>query len=134
MSTKRPPRSDKRRPVDLAACQITARRHEQDTARVLPGKLTPGSGSLGQPGDIDTILFLVECKYHSGRAIEIRLDVLEKIDREARAAGKTPLLALRFPDVKGGTPRDWVLGPIALAVSAIKAASRQADSATALKE
>ena len=55
-------------------------------------------------GDVETPEWLVECKRTDSKAISLSLAVIEKIEAEAVALGKEPLIALEI-----GNRRVYVL-------------------------
>ena len=86
--------------------------HEQWVARATGGRPTPGSGALGDPGDVDAGRFRFECKQTSARSYRIRLAEVEKIQREAASCGQTPAMAFRFSGLEPGVEQDWVMLPM----------------------
>lgn len=61
------------------------------------GRRTPASGALWfQKGDVVTDSFLIEAKRTDKNSMSIRLDVWEKIRREALLSGRIPLLAVEI--------------------------------------
>ena len=87
-------------------------RSERKTAKRLDGRSRPGSGAVeGAKGDIDLPAFLAENKTTEHKSLSLKLDWLEKIDREAREEGKSPALSIQFVDKMGNPLRfgRWVL-------------------------
>ncbi len=75
---------------------------EKRLSKTLGGTLRPNSGAVeGAKGDIVVGKTLVEAKSTTGRSIKIEHSWLGKISKEARDAGKTPLLALSFTSEDG---------------------------------
>ena len=76
---------------------------EHDLAELLDGKLTPGSGSKGQKGDVKSSMFLGEAKYREqgearGSYVVVDLQWLETIWEHARRDGRHPVLAIENLD------------------------------------
>lgn len=87
---------------------------ERRAAKRLKGQRRPGSGALdGAKGDIVKKRFLIESKATKNASIVVKLEWLEKIDKEALDAGKDPALLLQFVDAAGNPWRGsgWVLLP-----------------------
>lgn len=82
----------------------TPKAMERRIAKALGGRRIPLSGSLSfMPGDVITDKFLVECKLRgsSGKKhISIEKDWLKKIEREAQALTKVPLLIFKYKNDK----------------------------------
>jgi hypothetical protein len=77
---------------------------ERRIAKALGGKRIPLSGSLSSmPGDVVTERFLVECKLRGSsgkKQIAIEKAWLRKIEKEAQAQGRIPLLVFKYKDDK----------------------------------
>lgn len=86
--------------------------HEIFVARALGGRTTPGSGALGDPGDVDADLFRIECKESGARIFKLRLAQIEKIYAEAVRCGQTPAMAFRFGSLQADVEQDWIMLPI----------------------
>lgn len=90
------------------------RRSEERAARRTGASRHPGSGALdGLKGDLSLDDFKIESKSTAGKSLSVRLDWLEKIDREAREVGRRPALLLQFTDDLGRLRRggSWVAVP-----------------------
>ncbi len=72
---------------------------EKDVARLLNGRITPGSGSKNQKGDVVSNTYLVECKQRSAVPFPFELPWLETIVTYASEQHKIPMLA--FEDGQG---------------------------------
>lgn len=98
------------------AQQARAVRHERETAKALDGHTTVASGSLGQKGDVWAVRgkdqLLVECKMTVKQSLSLKIEWLEKVLSQAIAAGRKPLMVLRFTQLKYASKRDWVLLPL----------------------
>lgn len=79
-------------------------RQEARLAQALSGSRRPGSGAFwSAKGDVRTADQLIEAKQTGKKQITLRADVLRKIELEAVAEGRTPVLAI---EVAG---RDYVV-------------------------
>jgi hypothetical protein len=97
--------------ADLEKRKAASARHEKRVARLLHGRQMPGSGSLGQPGDVKTETFLISCKQTEGRTLRINVADLEQIVREAENEHRTPLMAFETTHHQGGE-QDWAMLPV----------------------
>lgn len=115
-SHHRSPRSvtfqDEKRGRQLQISKAASQEHERRVAAALGGKTLPGSGSLGQPGDVRTDLLLVSCKYTDQRTLRINVEDIEKASREADEQDLTPIMAFDLASVEAGCEGDWVLVPL----------------------
>lgn len=86
---------------------------ERRLARELGGRTTPGSGAGGMKGDVRTPDEMIEAKTTSKRQFILKLDALEKLETEARASGKQPVLIVQFADSERPFlhHREWVVLP-----------------------
>jgi hypothetical protein len=94
--------------------QTRSRSQEKRLAHTLGGRVTPGSGSGSVKGDVHTPEDMVEAKTTSKSQFTLRLDVLRKLEHEAKMAGKRPRLVLQIED---GSPlflfhNEWVILPM----------------------
>lgn len=115
-----------------ARLQMRRRRgqaHERRLAKALGGEQVPGSGALGEPGDVRTRDFLVQCKSVENRALDFRVAVIEKADAEAVNEGRTPLIAFEFLALSDDIGKDWVLMPLRV-FDALLAARKAATDAS----
>lgn len=99
----------------LTRKRATGRASERRVAATLRAKPTPASGALPWAhGDMNKGQLRIEAKATTKASMGVRLDWLEKIQREANEGGKIPALTISF--VTGnGTSRpsgDWVLLPL----------------------
>jgi len=91
----------------------TAQEHR--VARAVGGRRVSGSGaSMFSKGDVRADRFLIECKRTVHGSIGVKKVWLDKIAREAAAAGKEPALAI---EIAGGPEdahgeRDWIMVPL----------------------
>jgi hypothetical protein len=89
-----------------------ASRHEQRIASAFKGRCVPGSGSLGESGDVKAPGLYVSCKSTKLRDLRIvECDHIIELARQAEDEGATPVIALEFPDIPGDVDRDWLLIP-----------------------
>lgn len=97
---------------------------EARVAKIVGGKKQRGSGSsIYAKGDViqksgeahDMSKFLIECKQTIHASLSVKGAWLDKISKEAIAAGKEPALAI---EIKGMTSnvaeRDWVAVPMSV--------------------
>lgn len=92
----------------------TGRKAEKHLTKRLGGRACIGSGNqAGDKGDVNLPEYLVEAKATEADSYSIKLDLLAKITREARAKQKYPAFAVTF--VTGnGRPKpfgSWVMVP-----------------------
>jgi len=72
-----------------------SQKQEKRLASKYDGQVSAASGAFwSRKGDVRSDRFLIEAKYTAAKSISIRLDVLEKIEREAIKDSRTPVLAL----------------------------------------
>lgn len=99
----------------LTRKRATGRASERRVAATLRAKPTPASGALPWAhGDMNKGRWRIEAKSTVKDSISLKLDWLEKIQREANEGGKFPALTVTF--VTGdGRPRpagDWAMIPL----------------------
>jgi hypothetical protein len=84
--------------------RTTHKAMERRIAKLLGGRRIPLSGSLfSMPGDVITDRFLVECKLRGSsgkKQIAIEKAWLTKIEKEAKAQGRIPLLVFKYKNDK----------------------------------
>jgi hypothetical protein len=79
---------------------------------MLNGKRQPLSGANEMAkGDVRSEYFLGEAKQTQGKSLSLKLEWLEKIDGEAMAVDKYPLLAIEFLNGNPRSPKEWVSVP-----------------------
>jgi len=93
-------------------------------AEEIGGRKQPGSGSsVYAKGDVkqasaqphDPGRFLVECKQTVHKSLSVKGEWLDKISREALAAGLEPALAIEIKGMDGTyAERDWVAIPLSV--------------------
>jgi len=86
-------------------------RQEAEGARILRGEKTRGSGCGNDKGDVKNFFAREEAKTTSKGSLAIKMEVLCKICREARAEGKVPILQLGFDKMPGEFSSDWFAVP-----------------------
>lgn len=85
---------------------------EKEVASALGGRVRPNSGAtLYAKGDVLTPLFLVEAKTTERKSFSLTQDLLKKIESEAFAEGKDPLMIVRFEKMED-IPQDWAVLPL----------------------
>ena len=86
---------------------------EKQLAKDLGGHRVPNSGSIdGLKGDVSTDDFLIDSKETGSRQLMVTGQMINKITKEAREAGKNPALVLTLGQVPLGTARQWVCIPL----------------------
>jgi len=86
--------------------------HEKALAKRLKGLTQPASGSTSsRKGDIVSGDYLIDDKSTIANSIIVTKDMLIKINREAREAGKKPILSLSFENM-GLAAKTWICMPI----------------------
>lgn len=131
-TNQRPPRPN----ADARPHNVNKRRatqHEDFISRQLRGRRVPGSGALGEPGDVRVdgpLAMLVECKLSAERSFRLDLDAIEKLSAQADAEGLIPALALRVTSAKPGVEQDWIAVPLRIFIGLLRRAAT-ADAAHA---
>lgn len=69
---------------------------ESKFAKRIGGTLTPNSGASGTKGDVRAGRFRVELKSTINASISVKLEHLNKINKEARECNKYPALGIQF--------------------------------------
>ena len=89
------------------------REQEKRLAKSLGGRRTPGSGSKAIKGDVQTRDELVEAKTTAKSQYTLKLEDLQKLERQALGAGKRPVLAIELNNQAKVDllNREWVLIP-----------------------
>ena len=90
----------------------TQKRQEKEIAGMVGGKRQPFSGASERAkGDGISDDFLIEAKQTEKQSLSIKLKWLEKIDEEAMAVNKYPLLAIEFLNADPRASKDWIAVP-----------------------
>lgn len=77
--------------------------HEAASAKRLGGRLTAGSGSKTEKGDIRVNgIMRVECKGTINKSFSVTRDMLTKLEAAAAARNEIPAYEIRFLDPKSG--------------------------------
>ena len=97
----------KRKDRVIRACD----EQEKEGARIVRGEKVRGSGCGHQKGDFTSSLYKGESKTTSKDSFSIKREVICKLIREARAAGKAPLFQFGFDNMPQGFPSDWFALP-----------------------
>ena len=97
---------------------------EERLARAVGGRKQPGSGSsIYAKGDVkersseahDPNRFLWECKQTIHKSLSIKGEWLDKISKEAIAAGLEPALSIEIKGMESNVAeRDWVVLPLSV--------------------
>lgn len=89
---------------------------ENRVAKKMGGKRQRGSGSsIYAKGDVIQEDFLIECKKTIHASLSVKGAWLDKITKEAMAAGKEPALAIEIQGMESThSERDWVAVPMSV--------------------
>lgn len=101
-STRPEGKARKTRPCDL---------QEGESARVLRGRRTRGSGSGNDKGDAHNWFARDECKTTGKGSLRVEMEWLCKISREARDTGLLPMFTMGFDGMPSGFSADWFAVP-----------------------
>lgn len=72
-------------------------RQEKDLAKRLGGRVTRGSGSGNDKGDVAVKgKYRIECKCTKNKSYSLKREVIEKIEEEALNCGETPIMNIHF--------------------------------------
>ncbi len=85
---------------------------EEDTAALIDGRRHVGSGAIeGLKSDASSDTWQAESKSTVAKSLSLKLDVLDKISREAREQNKKPMVHVRFTNVPQHmiVSEDWVV-------------------------
>jgi hypothetical protein len=77
------------------------RKQEKDVAKKLFGRTTPGSGNsrnIYKKSDVSSKHYRVECKLTEKASVSLKLDVLQKIEKEALYNNQMPVVCA---DIQG---------------------------------
>ena len=86
---------------------------EQEIAKRLGGKVTPGSGAGMEKGDVRVKGKLrVECKTTTKKSFSVTVKMLEKIELEAVSCGEDPALVVEFLDEGGKVLQQVAIVPM----------------------
>lgn len=86
------------RPKRAGTTKAKSDRQERRLAKEFGGRVTPGSGSGSIKGDVTTGEEMIEAKTTTKRQFTLKLETLQKLEYEARAVGKRPVLILHIDD------------------------------------
>lgn len=79
---------------------------------MMDGKRQPFSGASEKAkGDVKSDKFLGEAKQTADKSISIKQEWLIKIDEEAMAQDRYPILAIEFLNMPKRNTKDWILIP-----------------------
>ena len=92
------------KPIPVVNKQKSAKQ-EKRLAKEFGGRVTAGSGSGRNKGDIDLDSFKIEVKRTDNQSISLKKEWLSKIDEEAFSVGKYPALILEIDGL------EWVAIP-----------------------
>jgi hypothetical protein len=91
-----------------------AKRQERAVAKRLGGTRQRGSGAVSmRRGDVVHARWMGEVKWTAARSYRLTLDVLDKIERDAAATGRSPYLLIEFrPQGTQQPGTGWVMVPV----------------------
>jgi hypothetical protein len=96
----------------MESSKRTQKAQERRAALLIDGKRQPMSGADERAkGDASGERFLAEAKQTAKQSFSIKQSWLEKIDREAMAVNKWPILTVQFLNMDKLAPKDWVMLP-----------------------
>jgi len=89
--------------------------HEEETAKVIRGKVQPNSGRIngrGWKGDAISERYLADSKLTQAKQITFSWKWIEKLHYDAVGLDKVPLFHFKFDNMTTGIPKDWVCIPV----------------------
>ncbi len=113
---------------NVAQNRARSKAQEAFIAEHLGGRVVPGSGALGEVGDVRVergpLPILVECKLSKDRTFRLDLAAIEQLSVQADAEGLTPALALRIEAATGDVEHDWLAVPLRVFVSLLRRSAK----------
>lgn len=98
--------------MSMLSNKKSVKNQEKDFAKTLGGKRQKMSGAHPDyKGDVLSEEFLGEAKQTANKSLTIKEDWLVKIDNEAMACNKMPIMSLKFLNMNLKTPNEWYLMP-----------------------
>ena len=91
--------------------KASSERHERRVARLLGGQRIPGSGSLGEVGDVKTDEFLVSCKRTTLQSRKFGADIID-VWQQAESSPRSPAVVYEFTSLPEHIEKDWALVPL----------------------
>lgn len=89
-----------------------ARKQEKELATRLGGRVTVASGSKMEKGDVRVKnIVRLEAKTTRHRSFSVTLEMIEKIEDAALAAGEMPVLLIEFNDGRGKRIKEVAVVP-----------------------
>jgi hypothetical protein len=99
------------RTVSVQSMHKNVIKQEEQAAAMVGGKRHSGSGSkIGHKSDASGEQWQVECKQTEKNSLVLKLEWLTKIQREAAAKNKWPMMHLRI-ESEADVPSDWIMIP-----------------------
>lgn len=90
-----------------------SRQQEQRVARAFGGRCVPGSGSLGEPGDVKAPGLFISCKSTKLKDLRaVESDHIVEVARQAEDEETTPVIAVDLASMPEDVDREWVLVPM----------------------
>ena len=87
--------------------------HEAETAKRFGGRLTPGSGSKSEKGDVRIKgLARIENKTTQNKSFSITRDMIRKIEDAGMPCGEVPIIVVEFNDGAGGKLMEVAVMPM----------------------
>lgn len=86
---------------------------EQELAKKIGGRITPGSGNKDVKGDVRLKRVVrIEAKTTKNRSFSVTLDMIEKIEQAALSSGELPVIVVEFNDNNGKKLKQIVVCPM----------------------
>ena len=96
------------RTVSVQKMHEKVKQQEVQAAELVGGRAHGGSGaSMYCKSDASSDVWQVECKQTGKLSLSIKTEWLKKIEREAEAKSKWPMMHFRFEEM----PTDWIMVP-----------------------
>lgn len=81
----------------MADYKKKSHKRELKIAKDIGGRATPGSGCFwNKKSDVDQTYFLIEDKFTEKCKYSVKLDILTKLEKQAKDVSKTPILTVGF--------------------------------------
>lgn len=97
-----------------SAGYVRSRSQERELAARGDGKVTPGSGSFGQKGDIAKYngVYRIEAKTTQKKSFSVTRDMIRKIEDAALPNGEMPAIVVEFLDELGNPEMEVAVVPV----------------------
>ena len=96
----------------MISTKHTQKKQERSIAALIGGRRTPLSGASDYAkGDAKGKVYLAEAKETAKGSYSLKQAILAKIDQEAMAQDRYPMLTVRFLNMPPLASKDWVMVP-----------------------